>query len=899
MKKDLGFPAGLVALLAVAFHLSSPNAPEQRPAGKAASKVGKAAAQKKEGPAEESPLEGPWLATRTFFHSEGQATAPVDFSKAEDIATCAGEKTCLGRLRRYFGLTDGERTIEFLIAMVPDPVHTRLAVFTDASIQALQKAAEAAEWEFATQWLPWYDVPDSEEKEGAQRRKDRLDIRNQEKQPGLLIFRHVATHGPHPKFDPRLLFVFVVGETPTAGINGYEFKNARAYMKTLSEKDLPVVRIQGPSFSGSFLSLSELINDDRKDHDRKYVVRSGTAVSNRNVDAFITAIGEKSDFYAANESLQDQKSHFCAVLGDLHISRDQAAFLVEDETGLSHGFNEPLICFDKDRPIRVLHFPREMSNLRNAYREAVDTSHSEKAPAPDVNFSIKDPESGEDSVPVFSKMQTPLSQNAVLGEIINEIQRERIRIVNVVATNVLDLLFLGGVLRRQCPDTRLLIVFPDLLFVQAAQTQPLTGTLAISTYPLFFARKRWTGELGRSSLGHSDMNSEGVYNATLLLLAHSQDDPNAAAVKSITAKVADYRWEGSDQPPAWLMTLNRFGFSPVKVMPSTATEGWFEQVPRAREPRLVLPDPPHIWTTVSCLFVMLSLAFSGWMVYLDSHPCERRLGSLAMDGKGATDFPRLFCLFLCLLTLAAMAAILYIPLPFNHPEDAHVFMQLFSCAAIATPLWMAGVVLRRCLWTSSHASVQLKTLFKTPRDFVIRRCAIILALTGFAASLSIWIACCYGVDTRRFFFSFRTIELQAGASPAIPILSATLALFLFSAVHMMRFYYAMNQRPRVATASFAPALKSRLRESLRSFNRSLLAPLNFRWREQRVGLLGALGTALAGGAFLRVHERLSSIDGWFYDSLSIGLQILVILTLIVTCWQLKVCWSSFRSFWSA
>ena len=178
----------------------------------------------------------------------------------------------------------------------------------------------------------------------------------------------------------------------------------------------------------------------------------------------------------------------------------------------------------------------------------------------------------------------------------------------------------------------------------------------------------------------------------------------------------------------------------------------------------------------------------------------------------------------------------------------------------------------------------------------MRRCAIILALTGFAASMAIWVACCYGVDKQRFFFSFRTIELQAGASPAIPILSAMLALFLFSAVHMIRFYYAMNQRPRVATASFAPALKSRLRESLRSFNRSLLAPLNFRWREQLVWLLGITGTALAGGAFLRVHERLSSIDGWFYDSLSIGLQILVILTLIVTSWQLKVCWSSFRSF---
>jgi hypothetical protein len=427
MKKNVSFPAGLIALLAVAFHLSSPNASERRPTGKGASKVEKDGAKKKAETNEEAPLEGPWLATRVFFHSEGlpeahrKSKAPVDFSRAEDVAACAGEESCLAELRQYFGVSseDHRYQFEFLIATVPDPVHTRLSVYTDATIQALQKAAEAADWEFATQWLPWYDIPDSDEKEPAQRRKSRLEVRNQEKQPGLLVFRHLPTgEKTEIRFSHRLLFLFVVGETPTAGINGHEFKNARFYMKALAEKDTPVVRILGPTFSGSFLSLSELIKDDRKVHEPKYLVRTGTAASEKNVEAFRAAIGEKLDFFAANESLQDQKSHFCAVLGDLHISRTEAAFLVEDETGLAHGFNDRLTCFENDQPVRVLHFPREMSNLRNAYHEAVDPSRSQKAPLPDLDFSLKDPESGEDSVPVFSKTQTPLSQNAVLGEII-------------------------------------------------------------------------------------------------------------------------------------------------------------------------------------------------------------------------------------------------------------------------------------------------------------------------------------------------------------------------------------------------------------------------------------------------------------------------------------------------
>jgi hypothetical protein len=349
------------------------------------------------------------------------------------------------------------------------------------------------------------DIPGSEEKESAQSRKNRSEVRNQEKQPGLLVFRHLPT--PSPKFDHRLLSLFVAGETPTAGINGSEFRNARAYMKALAKTDTPVIRIQGPTFLGSFLSLSQLINDDRKHRDRKYIVRTGTAISDNDVAAFRAAIAAKLDFFAANESLLDQTSHFCAVLGDLHILRNEAAFLVEDETGLAHYFNDPPICFTGGEPVRVLRFPREISNLRNAYREVVDTARSEKAPTPDVNFSLKDSESGEDSVPVFSKTQTPLSENAVLGEIINEIQRDRIRIVDVVATNVLDLMFLAG--------------------------------------------------------GWSELN----------------------------------------QPPAWLMTLNRFGFSPVKVMPSKAAKGWSETVQLAKDPELRLPNPPQIWTLVLCLFV--------------------------------------------------------------------------------------------------------------------------------------------------------------------------------------------------------------------------------------------------------------------------------------------------------
>ena len=55
--------------------------------------------------------------------------------------------------------------------------------------------------------------------------------------------------------------MFVVGETPTGGIDRAQFHNAREYIKHLHtlEKSLLIL---GPQFSGSFRSLAELLKED-------------------------------------------------------------------------------------------------------------------------------------------------------------------------------------------------------------------------------------------------------------------------------------------------------------------------------------------------------------------------------------------------------------------------------------------------------------------------------------------------------------------------------------------------------------------------------------------------------------------------------------------------------------
>src|SRR6185312_6580654 len=191
MGRNLGLPVGLLALLAVAFHVIEPPAGEK--AALEGAKSGTSAGEKsgsKSKSAEEEPevLEGPWLASATFFSSEAVHVkgAPPG--------------------RSAFGIND-DRQIEFLIACVPDPLHTRLSLFTDAAIQAIESGAFAGGWEFATQWLPWYDNADPSEKDPKQRRTERAEVHDQENEPGLLVFRRA----PKPRadgFDTRLLFVF-------------------------------------------------------------------------------------------------------------------------------------------------------------------------------------------------------------------------------------------------------------------------------------------------------------------------------------------------------------------------------------------------------------------------------------------------------------------------------------------------------------------------------------------------------------------------------------------------------------------------------------------------------------------------------------------------------------------
>jgi hypothetical protein len=833
MNRNFGGSAGVIALIAFVVHMAIPSGPEgghdsSAPIAAANGKGGKPKPKPKdEGQSPDTPpeREGPWLATQAFFHSLATPNTQElpDFDSASDIQKCSLDKTCAEALRGYFGI-GGPKHIQFLLATVPDPLHTRLSLFTDTSIEAIQKAATDEDWQFATQWLPWSDEVDPDEGDPIVRTAQREFIRKRERQPGILVFR------PKSLKSDAVLVVFLIGETPTEGVNPTEFQIARAYMRSVQDPEEPV-RIQGPTFSGSLYSLKTLLEEDTKLKQSSYVVRSGTVTDDKTKEEF----DKGSNFSSAASS---SSTYFPEVLGRLGIEPQDAAILVEDETAYGYA-----VARDS-RDYTVFRFPRDISHLRNAYREAAPQGRPNGPPASDLDFSLKDSDVAEDSIPTFSKAQTALSQNGVINEITGAIQRKRIRIIRIDATNVLDLLFLARVLRQQCPDTRLMVPYSDLLFVQAAHTDALTGTLALSPYPLFVDGN----DFGPSTFPGS--NAEGVYEASVLLLrggsASAPPDPFV-------------------DPRQWLLTLDREGFVPVQF--------WSAGNDVKLKPQKVLPAR---WIVISDLAALLAVALCVWMVCLWRKKTIFANAAFTLDVVDSEpDARRLFYLFLVAFILTAIQVTLCTPFWLNRPAPVNFSTDALLCVGIL------------CSWAcAAFALWYTKPWYKIPGGFVF---AI------FCGSLYLWFQSCRTDNGGSgFFFSFRAIELRVGSSPMWPVIASLTVLLLFSVVHLTRLYLAVYEKPEVKVEEMGTILQPRLKYFYDRINTCAESAVGI-WTTRQITGAAAVVMALAIPFFLaRMYLHLGSIDPGKYDELSICLVVASTATILLVCWHAATMWHSLQ-----
>ena len=539
------------------------------------------------------------------------------------------------------------RPEQFIIALVPDPVHTRLALSFDRAVEVIQEAAQDDGYAFVKAIMPWDPKAHPESDDPESRLKDRSYVKGREELPGLLAFRKVVPGSLPGKARQAHLFVLVVGESPTRGIIKKQFSNAREWIRATTREPSPELRILGPTFSGSLASLAQLlrcqsasVGDEpgepqpcdpaaaaRAGHGG-FRIYSGTITNRASVLRFL---GEESNLGATFASFQEADDvmidRFVEYLTGSFYGRhgyepDKIAILSEDETEYGYGGSSRAPATDSCKHCLQLLFPREISRLRAAYQSSeVKAPGSDAASAPsdvlplDLEISGAD----DDSVAAYSK-QAPLSQEGVLLGIVSDLRKRAVQIVLLRATDPLDLLFLSRYLAAAYPKARIVTLGADLLFRREAEDRNLHGILALSTYaPIPFADREFMHSRGNPERNFPSSMEAGDYNALRALLAL----PRAAQPKhpergrlELSAKklyLYQYGWpEGwrrdwtdhdtpsTNTPPVHLLALGRDEYWPVahlgpipRVTPGP-TEHFQTLLPLVTTPQFIVDDKADV-----------------------------------------------------------------------------------------------------------------------------------------------------------------------------------------------------------------------------------------------------------------------------------------------------------------
>jgi hypothetical protein len=512
--------------------------------------------------------------------------------------------------------------LRFVIATLPDPLHTYFPLIFDRTAEAIQQAGQDENYVYDSSWLPW-DTAHTADDATAEKQREA-----QEDQPGILLFRKAfGKETPyHQPFDQGLA-VLIVGEEPTAGIHRRQFENAVKWIEALQPgadgEQRPPVQILGPSFSGSIPSLVELLRASApvlSAHTNAQLrIFSGNVTSDsavrwlnnlaRGPDLHSLGIQFRSLQHSDNVSLDRYCRYLYASGTDLAhlaiVSEDETAYGGEFGTNAAESPCRPPT--GESGPVH-LYYPRDISALRAAYQSqsifsqtAVDPTAAKSSHTLQDNLADPD-QKNHDTIRGYSGDQTALSQEAELQQIVSLMGAHKTEYILVRSSNPLDQLFLSHFFRMTYPEGRIVIVGADLLLRRETGASGLNGVMTLSTYPLLTWEQDWTkGNLRNRFHTHRVFphdGAEGAYFAARFLL-HPPSPPmdisspqaeNATALADGPSSahngfvpsncladldLPDYAppfWmnrrsgELCRHPPTWLSVLGNGGFWPVAVM---------------------------------------------------------------------------------------------------------------------------------------------------------------------------------------------------------------------------------------------------------------------------------------------------------------------------------------------
>src|SRR5271168_990765 len=574
-------------------------------------------------------------------------------------------------LIEHWSIPKPEReNVHFLIALLFDPAHTQLNLTFDRGIETIQQAAQTQGYDFDRAIMPWNIDVHRESSDFAKRQQEADDKARREAFPGLMIFRSQAGPESDTAKDTRAqgpLFVFVVGETPTGGIRKDEFANALEIIRQIQTPHDklrgfihgPLV-ILGPSASGSLYSLNQALRlNEAALGTEKVFVFSGTTRGTGPRCWFQASAPDQVRFLAFQEGENYVIRTFIGYARDRGYDPAEIAILSEDETAYGNSTSDlgPVKTASRQDPgcgsefkidpqVFESQFPRGISQFRSAYERQVNSESSSQQGAQIgravLPLDLQATGSDDDSVAPYAKIQSPLSQEAVMLGILMRLHQHHPKLIVLRASDPVDQLFLSRYLRQNYPQGRVVVTAPDLLFSREDDGL-MNGVLGISAYPLtpdvspYHCHPK-SPPYAASTRTFASTSEVGTYNATLALLAIEKMPRNGdlvfkdgLALPRVDLPLAPYVSYGnfidwtSSQPPAcalapglWMYILGRGGYWTVDAFPRIA--------PKERETSLhrIATEPvtehrseerrtPSAWTFAYAI-VLLALLMHAYLV---------------------------------------------------------------------------------------------------------------------------------------------------------------------------------------------------------------------------------------------------------------------------------------------
>jgi hypothetical protein len=517
--------------------------------------------------------------------------------------------------------------LRFIIATLPDPLHTHFPLSFDRSAEAIQQAAQDDRYIYDSSWLPWETEQSSYARIGDQDQAEKRTEQNED-QPGVLLFRRsiVRKEANDLPFESGLA-VLIVGEEPTGGIHRRQFENAVQWIQALQPSNTGKLRsplqILGPTFSGSIPSLVELLRYTagiQAEHDAPLRIFSGSVSS----DVLVNWLKNAAMLNPGSSGIPDLRplgikfrsfSHsgnvnidrYCSYLSSTGSDLARLAIVSEDETAFGgeyakgDTYSSPCRPEEPDKPDQPLkqgpvhlYYPRDISALRAAYQSQSIFSRTTAQTNGDplhrtLQDDLADPKlKDHDTIRTYSDNQNSLSQEAELQQLVSLMRAHKTQFILLRSSNPLDLLFLSQYFRMTYPEGRIVLAGADLLLRRETGASGLNGVMTLSTYPLLPWEQDWTKPpfTGRFHSHRAFTNDavEGTYFAARFLLWPTGPD----AMTSETARAATASADGDASADA--------GFVPSNCIPDFSLTDY--ALPFWMKPQIAGCRHPPTWLSV-------------------------------------------------------------------------------------------------------------------------------------------------------------------------------------------------------------------------------------------------------------------------------------------------------------